>query len=359
MTRRSTFDWVLRRAAGTEPGLTLRGGVPVTGLLARPGARPRVVGVRTPDGDVGADLVVDATGRRSGMDRWLAALGAPPPVTEQAECGMAYYSRHYRLRTATGLPGPPTTRVVAALDEFTIGIWGADNATMVLALVPLVEDRRFRSAARADVFTAVVRSVPLHASWLDVLEPISPVFPMGGLHNTHRRLVADGAPVAGGVVALGDSVCTTNPTLGRGLSLALRSAVDLVDALHADGEDPVRLVAAADRAAAQHVAPFYVDQAAIDAARLADLRHTVLGAPAPSAPEQPDRVSFAQLRAAAPLDPLVFRAFWRVMGMIGLPEQVYTDPEVVTRVHGVLREHGSRPPITQPDRDRLAAALAG
>ena len=48
---------------------------------------------------------------------------------------------------------------------------------------------------------------------------------MPGLHNTLRRLVAGGAPVITGLHAVGDSVCTTNPTLGRGLSLALSGAV--------------------------------------------------------------------------------------------------------------------------------------
>jgi type II secretory pathway pseudopilin PulG len=38
---------------------------------------------------------------------------------------------------------------------------------------------------------------------------------MAGLHNTLRRLVVDGTPVATGLHAIGDSVCTTNPTLGR------------------------------------------------------------------------------------------------------------------------------------------------
>src|SRR5262249_5582925 len=56
MTRRSTVDWVLRRAAAAEPRVTVRFGVKVTGLLAAPGqagARPpHVTGVRTARGDL-------------------------------------------------------------------------------------------------------------------------------------------------------------------------------------------------------------------------------------------------------------------------------------------------------------------
>jgi 2-polyprenyl-6-methoxyphenol hydroxylase-like FAD-dependent oxidoreductase len=357
MTRRSTFDWVLRRAAVAQTGLTVRDGIHVTGLLARPGQPPHITGVSTDAGEFRADLVVDATGRRSSIDRWLAAVDGQQTATRWAECGVAYYSRHYRLRRSAELPGPPTTRVVAGLDEFTVGIWGADNSTMVLAVAPLVEDKRFRSVKNADVFTAVVRTVPLYAAWLGVLEPISHIFPMAGLHNTMRRLVVDGSPVATGLHAIGDTVCTTNPTLSRGLSLAMQSAVDLVDAIDQYGEHWSDLALALDQHASEHVEPFYTDQATTDAARLAALRHTILGTPSSPPPHRPDRVTYAQLRTAAPFDPRVFRAFWKIMGMVCHPDDVYTDPAVIARTHEIIRDHGSGPPIAQPSRQQLQAAL--
>lgn len=76
MSRRSTIDWVLRRAILAEPGVTLCRGVRVVGLVAAPGKLPHVTGVRTDQGDVAADLVIDATGRRSPIDRWLTEIGA-------------------------------------------------------------------------------------------------------------------------------------------------------------------------------------------------------------------------------------------------------------------------------------------
>ena len=359
MTRRSTVDWVLQRAAVAEPGVTMRYRVRATGLLAGPGQPPHVTGVHTDQGDVPADLVVDATGRRSPIDRWLAEAGAQPTATWQAECGVAYYSRHYRLRPAAGLPGPPTTRMVVALDEFTVGIWGADNGAMQLAVAPLAADHRFRAVRHPEVFTAVLRTVPAYAAWLDVLDPITGMFPMAGLHNTLRRLVAGGVPVVTGLHAIGDSVCTTNPTLGRGISLALTGAADLADTLDRHGDDWTAQALALDRLVGDHVAPFYEDQAVIDRARLARLRHTIFGAPAPDPPPgSPDRVTYAQLRAAAPFDPTAFRAFWKINGMICRPGDVYTDPQVVARTQEVLRHRGSGPPMAQPTRDQLLAALA-
>jgi 2-polyprenyl-6-methoxyphenol hydroxylase-like FAD-dependent oxidoreductase len=357
-TRRSTLDWVLRRTALAEPGVRIRDGTRVAGLAAVPGRPPHVTGVRTGHGDVAADLVIDATGRRSPVDRWLRSIGAKPSVTWQAECGVAYYSRHYRVRPGVKLPGHPMLRTVVGLDEFTVGIWPADNGTMQLAVAPLAADRRFRTLKDPAVFTAVLRTVPLYAAWLDVLDPITGVFPMGGLHNTLRRLVSGGSPVVTGLHAIGDVVCTTNPTLGRGLSLALAGAADLLDCVERHGEDWTAQALALDDLVTAHVAPFYEDQAAIDQARLAALRHAIFRAPAPDrGPGLPGQVTFAQLRTAAAFDATAFRAFWKLMGVLCLPAEVYTDPRVAARTREVLGRRGAGPPITQPAREALLTAL--
>jgi 2-polyprenyl-6-methoxyphenol hydroxylase-like FAD-dependent oxidoreductase len=358
MTRRSTIDWVLRRATIDQTGVTLRCGVAVTGLLTRSGQPRHITGVRTTEGDVKADLVLDTSGGRSPIDRWLKDIDAPPTATWWAECGVAYFSRHYRIREGATLPAPSTTRVVTPLDEFMVGIWGADNNTMLLALLPLALDHRFKTVRDPDAFTAVFRLLPMYANWLDALDPITEVYPMGAVQNTMRRLVIDGVPVATGLAAIGDAVCTTNPTLGRGLSFALSGAVDLLETLHEHCNDWTVQALAMDARVAEHIVPFYEDQAAIDSTRLALLRHAIYGAPAPEQPSlTAERVTYGQLRTAALYDPSAFRAFWRIMGMIRRPEEEYTDPQIVARTHETLREHGSGPQIVQPSREQLLAAL--
>ncbi len=359
MTRRSSIDWVLQRVALAEPRVSMRYGVRVIGLTAAAGRPPRVSGVRTSKGELAADLVIDATGRRSPIDRWLNEIGARSTATRRAECGVAYFSRHYRLRQTTDMPGPATTRIVIGLDEFTVGIWGADNGTMQLAVVPLAVDRRFKTLRHPRVFETVMRTIQTYAAWLDVLEPITEVFPMGAVNNTLRRLVVDGEPVITGLIAIGDSVCTTNPTLGRGLTLALTGVADLIEVLDRHGEDRRAQAMAFDGLVGEHVLPFYEDQAATDSARLAILRHRIFGAPPPPASiAVSDRISFEQLRTAALFDPTIFRAFWKVMGMLSRPDEVYADPAVVALTHDVRRRHGSRPPMAQPTRAERLAALA-
>ena len=121
--------------------------------------------------------------------------------------------------------------------------------------------------------------------------------------------------------------------------------------------DPAAQALAMDRLAGEHVLPFYQDQAAIDAARLAVMRHTIYGAPEPQLPETPDRVSYPQLRAAASYDPAAFRAFWKINGMVCPPEQVYTDPDVIACTQETLRRLGTAPPVAQPAREQLLTAL--
>src|SRR5262249_31180807 len=109
MSRRSTIDWVLRRAMVDEPGVTLRRGVAVTGLLASSGNPPHVTGVGTTQGDLRADFVLDTSGGRSPIDQWLKRIGAEETATWWAECGVAYFSRHYRNPEGATLPAPSTT----------------------------------------------------------------------------------------------------------------------------------------------------------------------------------------------------------------------------------------------------------
>ena len=69
----------------------------------------RVTGVRTTDGrTVEAELVVDALGRTSHVHSWLGELGARPMAERRNECGLLYYSRHFRLRPGVETPSLPS-----------------------------------------------------------------------------------------------------------------------------------------------------------------------------------------------------------------------------------------------------------
>jgi 2-polyprenyl-6-methoxyphenol hydroxylase-like FAD-dependent oxidoreductase len=210
-----------------------------------------------------------------------------------------------------------------------------------------------------EVYNALLRTMPFYAQWLEVLEPTSEIFPMGAVQNTFRRFVVEGSPVVTGLAAVGDAMCTTNPTLGRGLTFALSNALNLRKVIGNHSDDQTEQMLALDELVTQQVMPFYQDQVATDKARLATLRHTIFNAPAPEQPASvSNRVTYAQLRAAASFDPLAFRAFWKIMGMIVPPDEVYSDPEIVSRTRAALDLHGNGAFALRPTHEELLEALA-
>ena len=69
-------------------------------------------GVRLEAGEeIAADLVVDASGRRSYAPRWLEAIGARPLSEERHDCGFFYQTRWYRLRPGESFPAGPLTTI--------------------------------------------------------------------------------------------------------------------------------------------------------------------------------------------------------------------------------------------------------
>src|SRR5262245_28696791 len=83
--RRITFEWILRRHVLDTGLVDFRDGIAASRLEATRcgGGIPRVEGVwvTTPEGGeslVRGELIVDASGRRSQLGRWLPQIGTPP-----------------------------------------------------------------------------------------------------------------------------------------------------------------------------------------------------------------------------------------------------------------------------------------
>jgi 2-polyprenyl-6-methoxyphenol hydroxylase-like FAD-dependent oxidoreductase len=173
--RRPVGEWVLACAARNEPRVTVRQRAGVTSLLTDgavlPGV-PHVCGVRTTDGEqLGADLVVDATGRQSASTQWLTAVGARPPYEEHEDSGFVYYSRFFR--------GPMPQRVAPVLtsfESFSVLTLPGDNNTWSVTLFTATGDQPLKALRHEETWTRTLRASPLHAHWIDG-EPITPVLP--------------------------------------------------------------------------------------------------------------------------------------------------------------------------------------
>lgn len=88
--RRPVIEWALRLAVLAEPGVEVRSSVRVVGFTGTRDDVPTVTGVQTTGGDVRADLVVDAMGRRSPVQGWLATMGGHPMAETISDCGVIY-----------------------------------------------------------------------------------------------------------------------------------------------------------------------------------------------------------------------------------------------------------------------------
>ncbi|MGH7822980.1 MAG: NAD(P)/FAD-dependent oxidoreductase, partial [Candidatus Binatia bacterium] len=243
--RRTTFEWALRRHVAAAPWAEILSGITVEGLLAQAGDVPTVRGVRIAgEGGrartIGADLVVDASGRTSRAPAWLVEIGAAAPYEERSPSAILYYTRFYRRRPGKEFPAPGTEPTMADFGWVKFAIFPADNETYSITFAPHLAFPRLKVLTQTAAFDELARAIPGLAPFADpeLGEPISvlgrDVLAMGGLENFLRRFVdRDGRPLARGFFAIGDSAYHTNPLYGRGTSQAFMHSSLLGEALDA------------------------------------------------------------------------------------------------------------------------------
>ena len=262
LCRRMIFDRVLRNSAAAEPGVTV-----ITGhvdVLVR--ERGRAVGVRVHGRLLAAELVIDASGRAS---RFTSALRGP---AEGGDCGATYVTRQYRLHRDAEA-GPVNSPIGLSLS--LAGYWAIafvhDNRTVSIGFTHDGTDKRLRRLRYDSAYEAAVRAVPQLAEWIDPArsQPITPVLPGGRLYNTYRGQLDDhGRPLLRGLISVGDAMCTTTPLAGRGVTLALWQARELVRILDEHHDDIDSATTKFDHWCVDHIRPWYDDHRYTDADRV-------------------------------------------------------------------------------------------
>ncbi|MFE2865108.1 NAD(P)/FAD-dependent oxidoreductase [Embleya sp. NPDC059259] len=339
-------------AAAEDADIRIHRGTAIAGLLAGasllPGI-PHVAGVRTVDGaEFRADLVVDATGRRTPSAHWLAGIGAAGPETESEDGGFAYYTRYFtgpRLPRRRSAPFTP-------YGTFALLTIPGDNDTWSITVVTGTGDAPLKALRDPEAFTRVVGACPLQAHWLDGT-PITDVVAMAGVLDCRRRFVSAGRPVATGFAAVGDAWACTNPTAARGLSIGLLHARLLRDVVREHADDPAGFPLAWDEATERVVAPFYREQIAADRARAAEMAPDRIGEPAPGP---------TPFTAAAFRDAEVFRGLLETATCLALTRDVLARPVIRARIADAPPAPPASPsPMGPPgpDREQLLCLLAG
>lgn len=340
--RRPVLEWVLRRAVLAEPGVVFRSGAEVTGLRVSGHRRPRVAGVITTSGELAAELVVDATGRRSRVADWCVRAGASAPITTTVETGQAYFTRWFR-RSSAFTAADPLLRV--ELPFATLLLCPADTDWFSATFFAPVRDGALRRLLMdPDGFRAAVAAVPSAAAWLDDARPVGTVQFMGRLTNQLRRPAPDGRSPSG-LLAVGDSAVCTNPTWGRGAALALASAAALIDAI-SDSDTPLAVTRAHTLWTAEQHQPWFHDTLLLDV----ETNAAWVGKAPTSHPARPFRHAAAAI--ATRTDPGVGVAYLRYRNLLDQPGTFWGNPDIAERVHSATHSRTGTDPADTPPPSR-------
>lgn len=341
---RLLVESTVRRRVRSLAGVEVRDRTAVTGLVA--GADHRsVTGVRLHDVVTGtdevvlADLVVDATGRPGRAGRWFAEHGWPAPAEERVDVGVRYATTHVEARDGD-LDGRSVV-VSAATPEVPRGgvAIRQEGDRWVVMLFGYVEDQPpldpdgFRRHARSVVapeLAELVADRPLLEA------PRAYRYP----HCVRRRVERCDLPR--GYVAVGDAVCSFDPTFGQGMSVAALEAVAL-GRLARDAGDLAAVGGEYHREAAS-----VVDRAWLVVVG-ADVQIPGVVGAAPPGHAVTSRWVRAVQRAAHD-DPAVARALMRVTNLLEPPSSLMR-PAVAARLvrHAARRRPAQGTSTTRPD----------
>jgi 2-polyprenyl-6-methoxyphenol hydroxylase-like FAD-dependent oxidoreductase len=358
--RRPVFEAVLRRALLAEPLCQLVTDCALSRIVIKRGSADlRVAGVEIAGELVPADIVVDASGRRSSVRRMLGESGVASPEAMIEDCGLVYYCRYFHLRN--GVDYPPWSGVLGpagTTDCTRFSVFFGDNRTFAIALGVAAWERPLKALAKRDLYMrAVARFRPLEPfAATEVAEPITDVLAMGALQNVFHPVLADGRAPVLGLHVVGDALCHTNPLFAWGLSLALDHGFALaaiIDRHPTDTQAQALEFAAGPVSEAEQCFAAVAEE---DRDRSAMWR----GEPLAGAWSGKTFAGFVRQCAgpAVMLDHEVARAVLRRANLLDLPDVLATDVRILRRVIGLQADLSTPPVGTFPTRDDLLDIVA-
>jgi 2-polyprenyl-6-methoxyphenol hydroxylase-like FAD-dependent oxidoreductase len=331
-SRRSVLERALRHAATNTPRLALHVGH-VDALLRQDG---RVRGAVVDNTPLAADLVVDASGRSSRIDR------STDPELEGL-CGLAYVDRTYQLLSGAE-PGPMDNPLgsFSNYDGYQVLVFLHEAGHFSVLFVCPTADDALKPLRHDSVFDEACRAVPALSTWTDPdrARPTSPVMVGGALRNVFRPQ----RPLAG-LVSVGDAVATTTPTRGRGIAMAFTQADALLTLLD-DGADPDSIAEPFGAWCDEFTRPWVEDHIAIDTEAAARWQGAELDLTQP--------LSTERICEAAQADPRINEYAAPYFAMTGLPSCVRPAEPLARAVY----ESGWRAPYAPgPSRDELVEVI--
>jgi flavin-dependent dehydrogenase len=239
-------------------------------------------------------------------------------------------------------------------DSLTVATLPADNGTWSVVLVASSRDKALRALRNPATWHALLQRYPLAAHWADG-EPIAGMEIIAGIEDRYRCLLVDGEPVATGVLAVADAWACTNPSVGRGASLAILHAGLLRDLLReTDPEDHEKLARRFHEVTARVAEPLFRSTLWYDRHRLAEIEADIAGRP--YRPADPNWIAAKALAAASRSDPDLLREQSSIGSFIATGQEVFARPGVLDRAMA-LGAGSPQYPLPGPTRAELLTTI--
>lgn len=224
-----------------------------------------------------------------------------------------------------------------------------DDRTFSTLVARASHDKVLAGMRMPEAFAAVLEAVPALAEWTDAARsrPITAVMPGGRLYNSYLGQLDDHGRVAlPGLVFVGDAVCTTNPSAGRGIATSLLQAQRILELID-ERSDHESLSLAFHDWCEGAIRPWFEDHVYTDV-RVA---RRWAGADVDLA----ERIPSDLVVAAAMHDKSLMSTVGPYLAMLSLPQTL----DAVQPQARDLFTAGWRPPVPEgPTRDDLAALVS-
>jgi 2-polyprenyl-6-methoxyphenol hydroxylase-like FAD-dependent oxidoreductase len=222
---RALLEWVLRKRIQDISHIRFLTSMEVTGLMVSEDQRS-ITGIYTKErngekreGQLSADMVIDASGRSSKLIRWLDKIGLTVPEPEVLKVSLGYSTRYYKIKSSI-----PNELVMSDSDpeqgiRASIFMRTEDD---IAGLILFNAGGETYPSTQPEAFQEQIKQLFAADKIVELMEHLEPLQGPRGYRisdsiRQHFELMEDWPS---GLLVLGDALCGFDPIHGQGITVA-------------------------------------------------------------------------------------------------------------------------------------------